>query len=173
MNLVSNFIGSISPEMFNNHAQGLLQGIDLGDTAFSDLLEKQLNNAQNNNSNTMQSLGFPSSVNNVVDIDGGVFQVVNFRGNEEVQNDMLESIKPISESENSAFREFNNPKNMSTSEVVTFFSSLFDSKPTMTDTSSNGLFDFERKTAANLYNKYAKNIVTDINEFVTDAFKKD
>ena len=173
MNLVSNFIGSVSPEMFNNNAQGLFQGINLGDTTFSDLLEKQLNNAQNNDSNTIQSLGFPSGINNIVDIDGVGSQGIRFKVNGEVQNDMSESIKSVSESEKSAFRDLNNPKNMSTSEVVTFFSSLFDSKPTMADTSSNGLFNFERKTAANLYNKYAKNIVTDINEFVTDAFRKD
>ena len=168
MNLVSNFIGSISPEMFNTNAQGLIQGIDLGDTTFSDLLEKQLNNAQNNNPNTIQSIGFPSGVNNIVDIDGGFLQGVNFRGNKEVQNDMLESVKPINESESSVFKDV---KNMSTSEVVTFFNSLFDSKPKITDTSQSELYEFEKKIAAGKYGKYAKNVITDLSEFVTDTIR--
>ena len=55
--------------------------------------------------------------------------------------------------------------------VVTFFTSLFDSKPTLTDTSSSELFYFERKVAAGKYNRYARNIITDIGEFITDTMK--
>ena len=42
----------------------------------------------------------------------------------------------------------------------------------MTDTSNSGLFNFERKLAATSYDKYAKNIVTDLSEFVADALRK-
>ena len=173
MDAVSNFIGSISPEMFGGGTKGASQNLDLGDTTFSDLLEKQLNNIQGNEPDFSQGFGLPSGIN-IADIGGGFSQLnintTNIKSGENM--DMLESVKPINSSENTEFMNLNNKRDLSTSEVVTFFTSLFDSKPSMTDTESSGLFDFERKTAANLYNKYAKNIVTDLSEFVTDAFKK-
>lgn len=166
MNIVSNFIGSVSPEMFSDGVKSLTQNIDLGDTTFSDLLEKQINNLQKNEKDFMYGFGLPTdiavgnaeNVNTNLGVDLGV-------------NDMSEAIRPINEQESSVFRDLSNPKNMSTSEVVTFFNSLFDSKPTIADTSDSGLFNFERKMAAGRYNQYARNIVTDINEFVTDTMK--
>ena len=172
MNIVSNFVGSISPEMFGSASKDTLQGINLGDTTFSDLLDKQLNNMKNSVPDFTKNFGFPSGINNIVDIDGDFSQGINIRGTkEEIKSDMLEQIKPVNTTENTDFSNLNNKKDLSTSEVVTFFTSLFDSKPTITDTTSSELFDFERKVATGKYDKYAKNVITNIGEFVTDTIK--
>ena len=158
--------------MFGESAKNTLQGINLGDTTFSDLLEKQMNNLKGNEPNIINGFAFPSGINNIVDIDGG-FSPFNAGANIKTGEnaDMLESIKQINSTENTDFKNSYNKKDLSTSEVVTFFPSLFDSKPTLTDTSSSELFDFERKVAAGKYDKYARNIVTDIGEFVADTMK--
>ena len=63
--------------------------------------------------------------------------------------------------------DMNGDGNVTTSEAVTFFTSLLDN-------SSNGenarseLFDFAKKQASNLYNKYSRTVVTDVKEFVND-----
>jgi len=166
MNIVSNFIGSISPNMFGDGVKNAMQGINLDDTTFSDLLKKQLNNLQGNEHNFMHGLSFPAGINNIVNFDETGLNVKTGDN-----GDMLKSIKPINTTENTDFTDANNKKDLSTSEVVTFFTSLFDSKPTLTDTSSSELFDFERKVAAGKYDKYARNIVTDLGEFVSDTMK--
>ena len=164
MNMVSNFVGSITPEMFGGNVKGATQNIDLKDTTFSDMLEKQIDKEmQQNKLNLTNSFGFQSGIN-IGDFDGSHPQFT-------LKTDDLEAVKSVNEFDNSGSFNMNNAKDMSASEVVTFFNSLFDSKPTMTDTSSSELFDFERKIATNKYNKYAKNIITDLNEFVTDAIK--
>ena len=66
-----------------------------------------------------------------------------------------------------AYSDMNGDGNVTTSEAVTFFTSLLDN-------SSNGenarseLFDFAKKQASNLYNKYSRTVVTDVKEFVND-----
>ena len=167
MNIVSNFVGSVSPDMFGNSVKGVTKSVDLGDTTFADLLEKQINNAiQKDKNDFTNGFGIPS-VPNVVDTDG-TFSQLNVNTKQGENNDMLQSVKPINESESSVFKDV---KNMSTSEVVTFFNSLFDSKPKITDTSLSELFEFEQKIAAGKYGKYAKNVITDLSEFVTDTIK--
>lgn len=172
MSIVSNFVGSLSPEMFSDSVKGITKNIDMDDTTFSDLLEKQINsNLQKNQQNFINNLGLPS-ITNIIDADE-IFSQHNLYANKELggNSDMLDSIKPINESENPSLGSSPEEKDMSTSEVVTFFSSLFDSKPTLTDTSNCGLFNFERKVAAGEYDKYARNIITDLNEFVSDTIK--
>lgn len=167
MNIVSNFVGSLSPEMFGNSINGMTQSVDLGDTTFADLLEKQINNAvQKDKTDFTNGFGIPS-VPNVVDTDG-TFSQLNVNTKQGENNDMFESVKPVNESEGSVFKDV---KDMSTSEVVTFFDSLFDSKPKLTDTSLSELFEFEQKIAAGKYDKYAKNVITDLSEFVTDTIR--
>lgn len=166
MTMVSNFIGSLSPEMFGGSKAGAVQKVDLEDTTFSDMLEKQMNNIKEQEKN---SLGIQGGFN-IMDLTSGVspqFEI-NTNGGD---NNILDMVKPIRETDESVMRYMNNPKEMSSSEIITLFSSLFDSKPTLADDSSSGLFDFERKVAAGKYNRYAKNIVTDLSEFVTDTIK--
>ena len=50
-------------------------------------------------------------------------------------------------------------------------SNIHNGKTSRTETTNNGVFNFERKTAANFYNRYAKNIITDISEFAENALK--
>lgn len=169
MNMVSSFIGSISPEMFGGNIKSATQNIDLEDTTFSDMLEKQINKEmQQNKLNLTNNFSLQSGIN-IGDFDGSQPQFT-IKTNNSSENS-FEAIKPINEFDKSTFKNMNNAHDKSTSEVVTFFNSLFDSKPTLTDTSSSGLFDFERKIAASRYNKYAKNIITDLSEFVTDTMK--
>ena len=165
MNLVSNFVGSISPSMFGNSAQTISQDIDLKDNTFSDMLEKQIQkNIEQEKPNFIESLGLPDGLN-ISEFDGTIpqFSIKNIK--------QIDNIAPINEIEKTELSNFKNAKDMSTSEVLTFFNSLFESKPTLTDTARTGLFDFERKVAASSYGKYARNIVTDLSEFVSDALK--
>ena len=156
MSLVSNYIGEIAASQFSGGKNGAASGIDLNDSTFSDLLEKQLNNSIDP---MPQTGGFsPVSGINIGDFDGKVSQFNN-------------QTNQIHEINHSSLDKYNNPKEFSTSEILTFFPSLFDTKPMLTETLTNGLFDFERKTAANLYSKYAKSVVTSLGEFVSDALR--
>ena len=167
MNVLSNFVGSISPELFNGGSKNITQNVDLGDTTFSDMLEKQINkDIQQNKENLMNSLNMQTGIN-INDLVTAHNPYESFN----IHSDKVDGIKPLNEAEKTFYYDLNNTEGKSTSEVVTFFKSLFDSKPTMTDTSSSGVFDFERKIAAGKYDRYAKNIVTDLNEFVTDTIK--
>ena len=140
MDLVSNFVGSISPNMFGGNTQGVTQNVDLGDKTFSDMLEKQINKEIEQHKSTFaDSLGLPTGFN-IADFDGSVPQ---FKFGMNVNENKLDAIKSVNDMENSVLNR--DEKDMSTSEFLTFFQSLFDSKPTMTDTTSSGLFDFERK----------------------------
>ncbi len=170
MSTVSNFVGSISPEMFGDSINKAVQNVDMEDTTFSDMLEKQINNIKNQATfDITKDLGLPSGVN-IIDLAESALPQnnINIKMGD---NNMSESVKPVNETDESVSRYMNEPKNMSTSEVVTFFNSLFDSKPSMADTETNGLFDYEKKLAAGEYSKYAKNIVTDLSEFVTDTIR--
>lgn len=168
MDLVSNFVGSISPSVFGKDAQGINTNIDLDDKTFSDMLEKQMNKnieIERNIPNFKNNFGLSSGIDIGV-FDGSVPQFDNVVSN---TKNKFEAIKPIEKSENTVFNDFSGAHDLSTSEVVLFFNSLFDSKPSMTDSSNSGLFNFERKIAAGSYEKYAKNVVTDLNEFVSDT----
>ncbi len=161
MDLVSNYIGELSSLKSGKKEGGIDSNLDLNDSTFANMLEKQLNKIEDNSNNVEQigNLGIPAGIN-IGDFDGNVPQFGIDNG-----------VKPINETESSALKRFDNPKEFSTSEILTFFPSLFDSKPSLTETQNNGLFDFERKLAATSYGQYARNIVTDLTEFVTDTIK--
>lgn len=164
MDLVSNFVGSISPHLFGDNNHSITQNIDFGDKTFENILEEQMSkNIEQNKTNFIDNLGLPSGVY-IGDLDGAkpVFDVQN------LQDDKVTS---INQTENSPLAYSKDEKDMSTSEYLTFFKSIFDSKPSLTDTSNSGLFQFERKSAANQYGKYSKNVVTNLSEFVADAIK--
>ncbi len=60
-------------------------------------------------------------------------------------------------------------KDMTTSEVVTFTKSLFDSSNMQNERSP--LYNFSRKNAADFYSKYSKNSAMNLAEFVEDTIK--
>ena len=148
MNLVSNFAGEISASMFNGNSQGVTQSLDMDNKTFENLLEKQMQNKIDN----INMYDIPAGLN-IGDIDG--------------YDNQVNTVKTVDSAETG---KFSNNENYSTSEVLTFFPSVFDSKPNLTG-ATNKLFDFERKIAATSYGKGARNIVTDISEFVIDALK--
>ena len=63
--------------------------------------------------------------------------------------------------------DLNGDGNVTTSEAVTFFTSLLDNSNLGSDNRSQ-LFDFAKKQASNFYNKYSRSVVTDVQEFVED-----
>lgn len=160
MDLVSNLANTMLSKAIEGGSQENTAQIDLNDNTFSNLLNKQLNNPpEQNGNNFIDTLGIPTiSGINLGELDGHNFG-------------QMDLVKPVSEFDNVQSDKFNSGKDFSMEEVLTLFNPLFETKPSIADTSTNGLFDFERKTAANLYNRYAKNIVTDLSEFVSDALK--
>lgn len=157
MSLVSNFIGGISSVGVGG--QKTLQQLDLNDTTFSDLLEKQMETKPKEESNNIfASLGMPAGM-----------QIENVDFSEKVQ-DQMEALgnenSPEKVNETNML-DLNGDGNVTTSEAVTFFTSLLDNSNLGNDNRSQ-LFDFARKQASNFYNKYSKNVVTDVKEFVED-----
>lgn len=143
MSLVSNFIGGISFPQITNPG---INNIDLSDTTFSTLLEKQMEiNSKDNSSNMINSLGIPAGL-----------QIEDYNPSVEAQNNIEANIS-------------NDLKNdeYTTSETVTFFNSLLDND-IENQSSHSEVFDFARKQAANYYNKYARNVIVDVQEFAED-----
>ena len=157
MSLVSNFIGGISSVGVGG--QKTLQQLDLNDTTFSDLLEKQMETKPKEESNNIfASLGMPAGM-----------QIENVDFSEKVQDQMeaLGSQQAPEKVNETNILDLNGDGNVTTSEAVTFFTSLLDNSNLGNDNRSQ-LFDFARKQASNFYNKYSKNVVTDVKEFVED-----
>lgn len=155
MSLVSNFIGGIS----SVGVGGLnpLQNLDLNDTTFSDLLEKQMEvKPKEENNNIFASLGMPA---------GMKIESVDF--SEKVQDQMeILGEKMTSEKANETnMLDLDGDGSVTTSEAVTFFTSLLDNSNLG---SNSQLFDFAKKQASNFYNKYSRSVVTDVKEFVED-----
>lgn len=157
MSLVSNFIGGISSVGVGG--QKPLQQLDLNDTTFSDLLEKQMETKpKEENNNIFASLGMPAGM-----------QIENVDFSEKVQDQMeaLGNENAPEKVNETNMLDLNGDGNVTTSEAVTFFTSLLDNSNLGNDNRSQ-LFDFARKQASNFYNKYSKNVVTDVKEFVED-----
>lgn len=157
MSLVSNFIGGISSVGVGG--QNPLQQLDLNDTTFSDLLEKQMETKPKEESNNIfASLGMPAGM-----------QIENVDFSEKVQDQMeaLGSQQAPEKVNETNILDLNGDGNVTTSEAVTFFTSLLDNSNLGNDNRSQ-LFDFARKQASNFYNKYSKNVITDVKEFVED-----
>ena len=161
MDLVSNLASTMLSKAMEGNSSEVTTQVDLNDNTFSNLLDKQLNNPpEQNGQNFINNLGIPS----ISGVDLGELDGHNLESH-------FSAVKPIDDLDINLQAKFNSGKDFSMEEVLTLFNPLFETKPMMAETTNNGLFDFERKTAANLYNRYAKNVVTDINEFVTDALK--
>ena len=163
MDLVSNFAGEISSSQFSNKTQGANPNLDPNDNTFENLLEKQLNNKVEDN--------FLNSTNNSGMISGISIGDFDRKIQSAGMNTEINALNAVKNLDQAELEKFNSGKDFSTSEVLTFFPSLFNSKPTLTQTNLSGLFEFERKMAANSYGKYSRSIITDLNEFVVDTLK--
>lgn len=155
MSLVSNFIGGISSVGVGGLNPS--QNLDLNDTTFSDLLEKQMEvKPKEENNNIFASLGMPA---------GMKIESVDF--SEKVQDQMeILGEKMTSEKANETnMLHLDGDGSVTTSEAVTFFTSLLDNSNLGSDSQ---LFDFAKKQASNFYNKYSRNVITDVKEFVED-----
>ena len=155
MSLVSNFIGGISS--VGGGGLNPSQNLDLNDTTFSDLLEKQMEvKPKEENNNIFASLGMPA---------GMKIESVDF--SEKVQDQMeILGEKMTSEKPNETnMLDLDGDGSVTTSEAVTFFTSLLDNSNLG---SNSQLFDFAKKQASNFYNKYSRSVVTDVKEFVED-----
>ena len=157
MSLVSNFIGGISSVGVGGLNPS--QNLDLNDTTFSDLLEKQMEvKPKEESNNIFASLGMPAGM-----------QIENIDFSEKVQDQMEslgEKVTPKKVNEVNKL-DLNGDGNVTTSEAVTFFTSLLDNS-NLGQQNDSGLFDFAKKQAFNFYNKYSRSVVTDVQEFVED-----
>ena len=135
MSLVSNFIGGIGVNGLGNISSP--QKFDTNGIDFEELLKKQMEtDSTNETNNIMGALGMPAGM-----------QIENIDFSEKVQD------------------QTNGDGSITSSEAVTFFSSLLDNN--INNTKSE-LFDFAKKQASNLYHKYSRSVVTDVKEFVED-----
>ena len=165
MDLVSSYIGDISSSLFEAQQKVLTSGVNLNDKTFSEILETQMQKIlDETKQNMLNGAGVLSGIN-IGDYDGRIPEF------ELVQAPDLNAVKSISDNQNSAFENLPSENDYSASEVLTFFPSLFSSKPTMTENTLNSLYNFEKKNAANSYEKCSRNVITDLGEFVTDTIK--
>ena len=165
MSLVSNFIGGIGVNP-NGGINGIAQQFDLSDTTFSDLLEKQIDTKENEKTNPIISghFGIPAGMQ-IDGMDGAEFSEKAF--------DQAEAIGAKTdtyneEKQNNNIFDTNNDGEVTSSEMLTFFTSLLDNGAEGEQTRSE-LFDFARKQAANFYNKYSKSVVNNISELAADV----
>ena len=161
MSLVSNFIGGIGVNSLSSLSNPLKNDVNNND--FEALLQEQMEGTgayEGENTTRPLNLGAPPG-----------FEIENFDGIDfsETAQDQIEAVGEKIDTQENMSNPFdmNGDGNVTTSEAVTFFTSLLDN-------SSNGenarseLFDFAKKQASNLYNKYSRTVVTDVKEFVND-----
>ena len=165
MSLVSNFIGGIGFNPGINGNNGVTSQFDLNDTTFAELLEKQLSNNINNQTqsdNIIDGLGMPPGIQ-IENIDG-----TEFSNTAQDQAEAVGEKINTTETDNAA-NPFDMDKNgdVTTSEVVTFFSSLLGNNSQGQNARSE-LFDFAKKQATDFYNKYSKNAVSNLTDLVDD-----
>lgn len=151
MSLVSNFIGGIGVNGLGNISSP--QKFDTNGIDFEELLKKQMEtDSTNETNNIMGVLGMPAGM-----------QIENIDFSEKVQ-DQMEALGSEIKTEDAKL-DTNGDGSITSSEAVTFFSSLLDNN--INNTKSE-LFDFAKKQASNLYHKYSRSVVTDVKEFVED-----
>lgn len=164
MEMISNYVGGISPFQFGKTPNDVTVGFDLNGMSFAELLEKQLQKQ-------FELDGNSHLLNNIPEVHG--LNIGEFDGimpNYGTNNDnSFEKISPVKETENSNLQNFNGKDKLSTSEVLAFFPSLFDTNSLKSLGDKVGLYNFEKRLAADSYGKYAKNIATNLSEFVADT----
>ena len=165
MSLVSNFIGGIGFNPGINGNNGVTSQFDLNDTTFAELLEKQLNNNINNSTPTnsiMDGLGMPPGIE-IKPLEG-----TEFSDTVQDQMDAVGEKTNNIETDNSTNPfDMNGDGDVTTSEAVTFFTSLLDMGADGQNARSE-LFDFAKKQATDFYSKYSKNVVSNLTDLVDD-----
>ena len=159
MSLVSNFIGGISATNFGNISD-VSNSFDLNDTTFSDILNKQMATDDENISQGISGLlGVPAGfIIDGIDYSEKVIDQLEASGEQlKIENDgsLINS-------------DFNENSEMTTSEVATFFTSLLENDFAHNKQHSD-LFNFAQKQASNLYYKFGRTMVMNLEEFVSDA----
>lgn len=154
MNLISNFIGEISPSLFESGMKNIT-GLGMSNTGFSELLEKQMNFIRQENSTcTMENLGMPAG------FDISFADISETLGNEQ-QNQKIEVHTETS-------TDMQNNNDTTTSEAITFFTSLLENCSENSQLHRE-VFDFAKKQAASTYSKGAGSMVTDLQEFISNV----
>ena len=143
MSIVSNFAGGISPTQFGN-INTVTNGINIDDTTFSDILNKQ-------KSTTQKEQGVPA---------GMTLEELSWSNN----------TTPIQEIGSSIDIKAIKDEDLTTSEITTFYSSVMD-KNFNDAHNQDEIFDFVKRNATSAYGKFARTPVTDLKEFVTDSLK--
>ncbi len=157
MSLVSNFVGNISSSGIAGLKQN--QSFDLSDNTFSDLLEKQMQaESTENTNNIFASLGMPA---------GMQIESIDFSKKDINQTSSIIESTDINKIENTNPIDLDSNNQITTSEAVTFFTSLLSNNQNGIEARSE-LFDFAKKQASNFYNQHSRSVVTDIQEFVED-----
>lgn len=159
MSLVSNFIGGISSNTLGN-TSGISLDFDLNDSTFSDILnsklEKQLDTSKQS---IFGELGMPAGfIIDGIDYSERVIDQLEASG---------EQIKIENDGSSINF-DLNNNSERTTSEVATFFTSLLENNFTNQNNNSQ-LLNFTQKQATNLYHKFGRTLVMNLDEFVSDA----
>ncbi len=170
MSLVSNFIGSIGSNP-NVVSGSITPQLDINDTTFLELLQKQVD-TQQQTEKTNSILSGPFGIPAGMQIDG--MDGVEFTEKVFDQAEALDAkIDDTQEKDNNLnnIMDTNQDGEVTTSEMLTFFDSLLDNGSQGQQARSE-LFDFAKKQAMNFYNKYSRDVVLNVNEFVDDLKEK-
>ena len=151
MNLVSNIVGAIGADSLSKLTNPIKYNPN--DSTFDDLLQKQVDTKiQPESTDLLGNLGMPAG-----------FAIESADGSEMIQHDVGISEK-VNNTQSS--ESFSNPDDeITTSETVTFFTSLLDNKSNL---GHSDVLEFAKRQASSLYNKYSRSVITDVNEFVKD-----
>ena len=162
MSLASNLVNTISKSQIGAKQITAAPDFDLNDKTFSNILDKQMegiNDVQKNENS--QKLGIPNG-----------FTIDELISMQQIDNKTItaqnstEAVNPINFDD---LISKNEESEISNSEMLGFFTSLFDKHANFNN--NNVIYNFARKQASNFYGRCAGNVVTDLAEFVTDALK--
>ena len=151
--MASSYIGIVQPNGLGGKGTGIPSGVNLDDSTFSDLLEKQMNTESSDNN--WLSLMCTQPVQGIQNNGFDIQDLIN--SSNKIQNDVQNF-------------DINKDEDITTSEMLTFLSSPFDTHNHKNHLNHDFL-DFAKKQAANFYNKCASNVITDLTEFVEDTLK--
>ena len=149
--MASNYIGLVSSAQLGGEKINPSKYFDIDDKTFSDILNKQLQFKDANDTSWLSIMGYNPVQNGAMNIQDMILS--SRKTNDLFQNNVI-----------------NPDEKITTSEMITFLSSPFDTHNKMNQSNSN-FMDFARKQATNSYTKCASNVVTGLTEFVQDTLK--
>ena len=153
MSMIENLVNQIATNGLNgvgNHA-----GFDLQDETFSKLLEKQMNQTQNISMGDYGKMGIPAGF------------IIEALDGTEFANQVQEQIETNSENKLSKAEYINQPVEFKELDTGDYFSTLLKSN----SPDNSDFMNFAKKQATAFYNRNAKELVIDANEFVMDVLK--